>query len=51
MKYKLKKILTQMMEEMQAHHIMITLLATSFLKKNPMKVFFHLLEIKFVVND
>jgi len=52
MKYKFKKFLTQMMEEMQAHHIMITLLATSLTKNVPMKVFFHhLLESKFVIND
>jgi len=54
MKHKNKKILTQMMEEeMQACHIIITLLAiVTLLTKNAPMFFFHnMLQSKFVIND
>jgi hypothetical protein len=48
MKHKNKKILTQMMEEeMQACHIIITLLT----KTVPMFFFHNMLQSKFVIND
>jgi hypothetical protein len=54
MKDKNRKIVTQMMEEeMQACHIIITLLAiVTLLTKNAPMFFFHnMLESKFVISD